>query len=235
MPRQGTRLDLTDQRYARLTALVWLRQEGSHQIWWCRCECGRELEVRAGNLRSGNTKSCGCLFREGNNHLVHGHARNASKTPGYNSWNSMIARCTDPDQNGYEYYGGKGIKVCDRWRHGENGKHGFECFLEDMGPRPPDKPTIGRRNSALDYEPSNCRWESWTEQGEAKRLGNPKPEKLQRPARWVYVSLNGQPLHLSEALRILDATEAAYYYLRKRSLDPQKAIDFLLTRRRKAA
>jgi hypothetical protein len=77
---------------------------------------------------------------------------------GYWCWQSMIQRCTNPKRPGYHRYGGLGVTVCDRWRYGENGKTGFECFLEDMGPRPSLKHTISRHGDEGNYEPGNCEW-----------------------------------------------------------------------------
>jgi hypothetical protein len=77
-------------------------------------------------------------------------------------WN-MIQRCTNPKATSYEYYGGRGITICNRWRYGEGGSSGAECFLADMGHRP-EGLTLDRRNGDGNYEPSNCYWATWKEQ-----------------------------------------------------------------------
>lgn len=85
-----------------------------------------------------------------------------SGTPTYTSWKTMHNRCADPNATGYEYYGGKGIKVCERWRS-------FEAFLTDMGVRPEGR-TLDRIDGSRDYEPGNCRWASPFEQTHNRTL-----------------------------------------------------------------
>ncbi len=80
-----------------------------------------------------------------------------SKTPGYNTWRLMISRCHNEAAKDYPRYGARGIAVCHRWRFGEDGKHGFECFWKDMGTRPAGH-TLDRIEGKLGYEKSNCRW-----------------------------------------------------------------------------
>lgn len=107
-------------------------------------------------------------FQAGNQYrLVHGHNRAGnvvSRT--YRSWNSMIARCTNPKNNRYEYYGARGITVCERWRV-------FANFLEDMGERP-DSKTLDRINLHGNYEPGNCRWATDMEQAANRRPKRPR-------------------------------------------------------------
>ena len=91
----------------------------------------------------------------------------AQGTPEYTAWLAMKARCYIPTAGGYAYYGGRGIKVCDRWRDS------FEAFLEDMGPRPGSKHGLGRLDPNGDYTPENCRWMTRSEQNRKRRL----PEK----------------------------------------------------------
>ncbi len=86
----------------------------------------------------------------------HGHAGGGKKTPTYNSWQSMIARCTDPRNKAYANYGGRGIQVCERWMS-------FDAFLADMKDRPAGK-SLDRINNNEGYCPENCRWATATEQ-----------------------------------------------------------------------
>lgn len=88
----------------------------------------------------------------------------------YSCWRAMIQRCVDRRHEAYRHYGGRGVQVCDRWLFGdERFKDGFECFLDDMGSRPSSGHSIERIENDGDYEPSNCRWATQTEQNRNTR------------------------------------------------------------------
>ena len=124
--------------------------------WNCICECGKEKVVALFRMTSGHTKSCGCIKGKANaTHRMKG-------TPTHNSWCAMKQRCNYPSSNEYAYYGGRGIKVCDRW----NEK--FENFLADMGERPKGR-TIERLDTNGHYEPGNCVWATMAQQQRNRR------------------------------------------------------------------
>lgn len=114
---------------------------------WCfKCDCGLYSIALGNDLQRGKVKSCGCENR-GQRWLTHGQ----SQTPAYRAWQGMIQRCHNPDNPGYANYGGRGIKVCDRWKV-------FPNFYADMGARPGEGYSLDRIDNDRGYEPGNCRW-----------------------------------------------------------------------------
>lgn len=120
-----------------------------------QCDCGKTIEALIYNVDTNHTKSCGCLKSEIVIERNHKHGMYGTKV--YRAWAAIKARCLNPKSTAYEYYGAKGISVCDRWLE-------FEPFLEDMGEPPTDKHSIDRIDVYGNYEPSNCKWSTATEQ-----------------------------------------------------------------------
>ena len=168
--------DRTGQRFGRLTALFEApRKNGTGRVrWLCRCDCGNEKTVSSSDLVGGRTQSCGCLQSEmaGSANAArakHGHARakkggGRATTPEYRSWKSMLERCRNANAQNYHLYGGRGIKVCERWRC----DGGFLNFLSDMGERP-EGASLDRINVNGDYSPDNCRWSDAKAQSNNRR------------------------------------------------------------------
>jgi hypothetical protein len=138
--------DLSGQSFGKWNVLA--RHGVRYPIrFLCQCQCGLIKSVRSDILKSGKSKACMSCGR-----VRHGHSIKKNVSPTYNSWRTMINRCVHGTTNSFEYYGGRGVKVSDRWRS-------FENFLKDMGERP-EGMELDRIDNDGDYEPSNCRWVS---------------------------------------------------------------------------
>lgn len=187
--------NIAGQRFGRLSAVefVGLRPTGEFKqaFWRCDCDCGEGTVVSGRDLRAGNTTSCGCRQKEinadiGHTNLRHGQARDTGHSGAYRSYRSMIQRCRDPNCNNWERYGGRGIKVCERWASS------FEAFYEDMGARPAGY-SIERLDANGAYEPGNCVWLPRFEQS-----------RNTRATRWVI--LDGERMIQADAARKLGIT-----------------------------
>lgn len=152
-------------------------------IWLCLCDCGRKVKVVGYNLRSGKTKSCGCLQKETaslacqKNKIIHGHCKMGEVSHIYRVWTNMLTRCNNPKSKDYKYYGDKGVKVCLRW-------YKFENFLKDMGESPLGS-QIDRIDNDGHYDEKNCRWAT-------------KQQQMRNTSRNHLVKYDGKKLCLAE-------------------------------------
>lgn len=164
---QSRTRDLTGQVFGRWKVLRFAgRSKSNDRLWECVCSCGTVKITKGGSLCRGASRSCGCLSVALTK--VRNRTHGQSKTKDYNCWNAMVSRCYNSNLKCFKNYGGRGVGVCKRWRFGEKGKSGFECMMQDMGPRPKGL-TIERKNNNGSYTPSNCAWGTRRVQGANKR------------------------------------------------------------------
>jgi hypothetical protein len=164
----------------------------------CRCDCGVIREVQRCGLTAGTSQSCGCLRIE----RITTH--NDSNSPTYRSWVAMIERCCSPSAGNFAEYGGRGIRVCDRWRAS------FEAFVSDMGPRP-DGTSIDRIDGEGDYSPENCRWATAIQQQRNKRDNH-------------IIEYDGKRLTLAEWSEITGIARSTIYERLRRGWEVSRAL-----------
>lgn|ERR1700744_882378 len=191
-------MNLVGQKFGRLTVIRKIGRAATKVVWECLCDCGMHSQSPTGHLMSGKIRSCGCLKREQDRDRLTTHGM--STTRAFNVWMSMKHRCLNPKSTSYKSYGGRGIKICDRWMAS------FENFFADMG-EPPKGSSIDRFPDVNgDYEPGNCRWATVAQQAVNKRTN-------------VLLTFGGKTLCLAEWSRELGIpTYSLQYRIRKRGL-----------------
>lgn len=151
-------IDLTGKRFGRLEVIGLAGKDKRQECkWLCKCDCGNTKVVYGYHLRKGHTVSCGCRMVTSN--VTHGE----SGTRLYRIWQKMLDRCNNPHNQGFKYYGGRGIKVCPEWES-------YIVFRDwSLSHGYTDELTIDRIDNYKGYEPSNCRWVTMEVQQKNKR------------------------------------------------------------------
>lgn len=159
-------IDMKGRRIGRWSVIAESgRDRHAQALWLCRCDCGTESRVTGGRLRRGESQSCGCAKPAAcaAANIKHGDSARGRLTTEYRTWSNMIDRCERVSNKQFRDWGGRGIKVCPRWRES------FAAFLADMGRKPSPDHSIDRINNDGNYEPGNCRWATRLEQNRNKR------------------------------------------------------------------
>jgi hypothetical protein len=168
--------------------------------WICKCACGTQKTIsQSSDLVTGKSTNCGCRKAQlvGNRARTHGKC----KTKVYIAWCGMIDRTENPKGDFFYRYGGRGIKMCDRWRNS------FQAFYEDMGDPPTSKHSIDRIDNEGNYEPSNCQWQ-------------PLQKQMTNQTRTIRVIVNGEETSLRNACKIKGLNYLAVYQQIKRHGTP---------------
>lgn len=176
-------MDLIGKKFNKLIVIEFAFLKNKRSFWKCVCECGNEKIICRNDLVSNHTKSCGCLRNKTNNYnFKHGQAIAGRITKEYKAWVNMKYRCYTETCKFYKSYGGRGIKVCNRWLDS------FENFLNDVGYAPSFKHSIDRINNDGDYEPSNVRWATDKEQLNNRSLSKDEANKKLQSGKEKYLS-----------------------------------------------
>lgn len=198
-----TFIDLSGQQFGLWTVLAYSHLGNHAHMWHCRCACGTRRIVDSRGLRNGRSASCGCV-RKQSCAVANKKRRKATlrrHDPVYACWLAMRQRCLNKTNKYYPEWGGRGITICDRWLHGDGTKDGFECFRDDMGPRPKGaRYSVERRDNFAGYRPDNCYWATPKEQ-----LANIRRNRI--------VEFRGQRMILAHAI---EASGLSEWVVRKR-------------------
>lgn len=174
-------------------------------FWLCKCNCGNEIIIAG--CKIGRQKSCGCIKKLNSSKYLHGESKiRKGEVSEYRTWLKIKSRCNRVNDPKYSRYGGRGIKVCDRWNFN------YENFLEDMGRRPDNKSSIDRINVDENYCPENCRWSDSIEQANNKTNSR-------------YYEYNNEKLTIAQWSRKL---ELPYPNLRRKLVEKNESLETII-------
>lgn len=208
IPIKGRAANLANATFGNLVALGPIRKGPDGRIiWLCQCKCGSTTEVRSCHLISGHTQSCGCQgsrMTAGERFSTH----SLGKSREYKSWAHIVQRCTNPNNRAFGRYGGRGITVCDEWRHSFQAFYDYVSALPNSGQR---GYSIDRIDNDGNYEPGNVKWSTQTEQARNKRSNH-------------LLTFNGKTLCVSEWANVVGISAGTLYGRLKNGWDIKEAL-----------
>lgn len=185
------------KRFGKLTVIgEYPTPAGKVRQFLCQCDCGQVWNCFYFSVLNGLTTSCGCKRSD--------PKETFSDKPEYTTWTSMWTRCRNPKCDMYPSYGGRGIKVCARWKQ-------FKNFLADMGLKPSPSHSLDRIDTEGNYEPSNCRWVDWETQQNNRRNNR-------------HITHNGETKTLAQWARFASMDIPTLHYRLKIGLSMQEAL-----------
>lgn len=204
------KIELAGRRFGRLTVI---RQSDKYTVrpeWVCRCDCGSEVTVKGECLRTGGTRSCGCLKKEKSieRQTRHGFLANGLRPKLYDVWEHIKQRCYNQNNEFFNRYGGRGIGMCDEWR---NDFQAFISWAESNGYK--EGLTIDRIDNDGNYEPGNCRWVT-------------NEQNCGRNSRNVKIECNGVTHNIAEWARLMGFSRHKIIYWLKAGKTPEEIFTF---------
>lgn len=156
--------NITGQRFGQLLVLGPIGRQCGCIVWLCRCDCGNQASINGRLLRDRRARSCGCLQKKIASRRLTTHGMYGGKD--YVAWNSIIKRCTNPRSRSFADYGGRGITICDEWRHDFQAFHSYVSQLPCYGEK---GYSLDRINNSLGYFPDNMRFATSADQNRNRR------------------------------------------------------------------
>ncbi|MDV3051840.1 hypothetical protein NLV77_000775 [Staphylococcus ureilyticus] len=216
--------DILRTKFNRLRPIKRVDNINRGKAFLCKCDCGNTSIVSLGSLKNGRIKSCGCLNSEVQSEFMkkYNNKHGKSNTPEYKVWKGMKERCSNVNSKSYKNYGGRGIKVCERW------KNSFDNFISDMGERPTKKHQIDRIDNDKNYSPENCKWVTRSENTLNKRHGIGKSGFrniiLDGKSYYAMVKRQGK-IRTSHYTNLETALSRRDLYINEYNKNPQKWIE----------
>lgn len=208
----GSFIDITGQKFGRLTAINRAPNSGDRVKWLFKCDCGNQIITDGASAKTGKTRSCGCLNNEMRIKTNTKHGLSSKRI--YGIYKSMIQRCHNSSNKKFKIYGGRGIKVCDEWL---NDRMTFFEWAFKNGYN--DDLTIDRVNGDKGYAPDNCKWATYAEQN-------------RNTTQNFHVMIDGKDKILTDLAKEVGVDRGTLFYrIKKAGMTPEEAISVPIARK----